>query len=72
MTQDTKDRLQRVGMGFLMAGAGAAVVAGLQFLQGQDFGVYTPFVVAITGALINAARVYFMQPVPHANAQGHD
>ena len=49
-------------MGFAMASSGAAVVSGLQFLQGQDFGMYTPVIVALAGALINAARVFFMIP----------
>lgn len=57
--------MKRVAIGAAMAMSGAAVIAGLEFVQGLDFGEYTPFVVAIASVLINAARVFFLVPKPH-------
>lgn len=62
METEAQKQLKRIGMGALMAGAGAGVVAILQFVGDQDFGTYTPMVVAFTSILINAARVYFVAP----------
>ena len=61
------EKAKKVGVGAIMAGLGAGVVAALQFLQGLDFGSYTPFIVALASILINAARVYFLVPAHPQN-----
>lgn len=60
-------KAKKIGMGALMAGMGAGVVTALQFLQGMDFGSYTPVVVALAAILINAARVFFLIPEHREN-----
>lgn len=66
MTRDVlKIKLKSVGKGALMAGAGAGVIAILQYVQGLNFGEYTPVAVALTSIFINTARVFFSVPAPH-------
>lgn len=62
MKDEALKQLTKIGKGAIIAGLGAGVIALLQFVQGADFGMYTPAVVAIASILINAARVYFVEP----------
>lgn len=48
--------VQSIGMGALLAAAGAALTYLTQYLANVDFGQYTPMVTAIGAVLINAAR----------------
>lgn len=57
MTPELKAKLKSIGKGAAIALAGAALTAGAEFLSGQDFGAYTPFVAAFASFLVNVAKV---------------
>lgn len=57
MSPELKKKLVSIGKGAAIALAGAALTAGAEFLSGQDFGAYTPFVSAFASFLINVAKV---------------
>ena len=45
--------------GAIIAGGGAFVVAVAQYVSNQDFGQWTPFVVAMCSVIINAVKEYY-------------
>lgn len=53
-----KEDMKKVGIGALMAVAGAIVTYALEIVPQIDFGSTTPIVVAIFSVLANLARKY--------------
>lgn len=51
-----KEDLLKVAKGAGIAVAGALLVYVAEVIPEIDFGVYTPFVVALAGVLVNAGR----------------
>lgn len=53
-----KITLLKIGRGALIAGAGAAVVYGLEAVLTMDFGESTPIIVALASILLNAVKEF--------------
>lgn len=57
LSKEAKKKLLSIAKGAAIAAGGAALTALAQFLSGQDFGAYTPFVAAFASFLLNVAKV---------------
>ena len=53
-----KEDLKSIGTGLLVALGGALLTYVAENIGDIDFGVYSPFVVAIAAVLVNAGRKY--------------
>jgi len=49
-------KLKRLLLNALIFGAAAGATAALQYLQGQDFGMATPYIVAVIGIVLKAIQ----------------
>lgn len=52
----TAEDAKKVALGALVAAAGAALTYTSEWLAGQDFGAWTPTVVAVFSIAVNAFR----------------
>ena len=59
----TKTDLLSLGKGLVIALIGAALTYFTAWITGQNFGAYTPLVVALWGTIANVVRKYIDAPV---------
>lgn len=48
--------LKKIAVGMVVVMVGAAATSGLEYIAGQDFGAWTPYVVAACSVAVNAIR----------------
>lgn len=53
-----KETVKKIIKGAAIASAGAALTYLAQYVSSEDFGVYTPVVVAVSSILINACKEF--------------
>lgn len=68
MNESTKDWLWTIVKSALAAFLGAGLTALAQWSSGTDFGTYTPWVVALSGLAINAARKWVQESLAPPSA----
>lgn len=56
----SKEDLKKVGIGALVAGAGAIVTYLVSWAGSYDFGTYTPIVVAVSSIAVNFIRKWLL------------
>ena len=57
LSKETKAKLYKIAKGAAIAGLGAAFVAIAEMLGATEFGAWTPWAVALSSVLVNAAKV---------------